>query len=106
MHQLELNKIVCVFDQALYAKATEVKCKHMDKFDKIVLRKGAFHTTCTLLAIIGKRFQDAGLRDLCIETNIIAEGSVSAVLDGRMYNRGVRLHKLVYEFILRLAWQG
>ena len=39
-------------------------------------------------------------------TFFVAECSVSAVLDGRMYNQGVRLHKLVYTFILRLACQG
>ncbi len=34
-----------------------------------------------------------------------AEGSVQAVMDGRQYNRAVRVHKLVYEAILRLAWK-
>ena len=50
----------------------------------------------TLLAIIGKGFQDAGLRDLCIDSGIVAEGSVSGVLDGKMYNRAVRTHKYIY----------
>ena len=54
MEQLELKSIVCVFDQAFYAKATEVKWKHLDKFNDIVLRLGTFHTIGTLLNIIGK----------------------------------------------------
>lgn len=72
----------------------------------LIPRMGGFHTICTMFAIIGKRFQDAGLRDLCIEARVIAEGSVSRVLDGRHYNRAVRFHKLVYEALLRLAWKG
>ena len=56
-----------------------------------MLRMGVFYTACTLLSIIGKRFQDAGSRDLCVESGAIAEGSVAGVLDGRRYNRGVRL---------------
>ena len=60
---------------------------------------GVFHT---LLSIIGKRFQDAGLKDFCVESGVIAEGSVAGVLDGRRNNRGVRLHKA----FMRLAWQG
>ena len=36
-------------------------------------RMGAFHTMCTLLSVIGKRFQDAGLKDLCIESGVVAE---------------------------------
>lgn len=37
-----------------------------------------------LLGIIGKRFQDAGLRDLCVESQVIVEGSVSGVLEGQI----------------------
>jgi hypothetical protein len=84
-----LGNIICVFDQAPYAKATEIKWKLPDKFDNVVVRMGAFHTTCTLLAIIGKRFQDAGLKDICIEAGLIEEGSIGSVLDGRMYNSAV-----------------
>ena len=37
---------------------------------------------------------------------MIAEGSIAGVMDGRKYNRAIRLHKLVYEALLRLAWKG
>ena len=47
----------------------------------VLLRLGTFHTIFNLLSIIGKRFQDAGLRDICTESGIIAEGSVSSVLE-------------------------
>ena len=67
---------------------------------------GVFHTACTFLSIIGKRFQDAGLRDLAVESAVVAEGSVSGVMDGHRYNRGVRFHKLMYEALMRLVWKG
>ena len=105
MKALRLEEIVCVFDQALFAKAAENVWKN-DKFSNIIIRLGTFHTICNLLSTIGKRFQDAGLRDLCIESGIIAEGSASGALEGCKYNRGIRLHKLVYEAMLRLAWKG
>ena len=60
----------------------------------------------TILAVLGKRFQDAGLRDLCIELGLIVQGSVSSVLDGKMYNGAVRVHKTIYERLLRTAWKG
>ncbi|KAG0728083.1 hypothetical protein GWK47_033223 [Chionoecetes opilio] len=45
--------------------------------------------------------------EICVcESGVIAEGSVSGVMDGRRYNRAVRLHKLVYEALMRLAWKG
>ena len=45
---------------------------------------GTFHTIRILLAIIGKWFHDAGLRNLCIVYGMVAEGSVSGVLDGKI----------------------
>ena len=103
---LDIEELVCVFDQALYSKAAEIKWKHPDEFNAVILRMGAFHTICNLLAIIGKRFKDAGLRDIVVESGIIAEGSIDRVMEGRKYNRGVRLHKLIYEALLRLMWKG
>lgn len=106
MKTLDLKEIILVFDQALYAKAMEIKWKHEEKFSGIILRLGTFHTICKWMAVIGKwRFQDAGLRDLCIEASLTAEGSASKTLEGRSYNRGVRVHKLVYEAFLRIHWR-
>ena len=64
-------------DQALYAKACEVTWKHKDLYAEVLLRLGTFHTIFNLRAIIGKRFQDTGLRYICTESGIIAEDSCS-----------------------------
>ena len=101
-----MYRLLLHMDQALYAKSTEIAWKLTSKYANIILRMGTFHTIMTLFAIIGKRFQDAGLRDACIESGIIAEGSVYGVLAGRMYKRAVRVHKIIYEAVLRLALRG
>ena len=103
---LNLKEIVYVFDQALYAKAVDITWKQPEKFQPIVLRMGVFHTICNFLGIIDKRFLGAGLRDLAFESDVIAEGPVDRVLNGQQYNRGLRLHKLVYEALQRIAWKG
>ena len=87
-------------------KAAEIAWKHTSKYANIILQMGTFHTIMTLLAIIGKRFQDAGLRDTCTESGIIANGSVSGVLEGRMYSWAARVHTIIHEALLRLAWKG
>ena len=71
-------------------KAAEITWRHTSKYANIILQMGTFHTIMTLLSIIRKRSQDAGLRDPCIESGIIANGSVSGVLEGRMYSWAVR----------------
>ena len=88
--KLDLPSIVVVMDQALYAKVAEIAWKQ-DQFSNILLRIGTFHTICVALAILGKRFGDSGLKDIFIEAQIVAEGSISGVIDGKHYNRSVRI---------------
>ena len=64
---------------------------------------GVFHTICTFLAAIGKRFHDSGLRDVCMESGVIADGSAAGFLKGRNYNRVIRFHKIMFEALNRLA---
>jgi len=65
---------------------------------------GAFHTICNALSILGKRFRDAGLKDIYIEAGLVAEGSISGALDGKHYNCAIRVHKCVHEALMRLIW--
>ena len=85
-----MSRLVVVFEQALYAKAADMKWKHSAQFNAIVLRMGVFHSICTFLAVIGNRLLDAGLRDVCVESGVIADGSAAGALEGRSYNRVIR----------------
>ena len=91
--RLKLKAVACVFDQALYAKAMGVFWKHKAQFEGLEMMMSGFHLLMTMLAITGSRFADAGLRDVAVQSEIIAEGSVDSVLNGKHYNRAVRLHK-------------
>ena len=89
---------------SIYAKANEIIWRRQEEMNRIVLRMGAFHIACTFLPVIGKRFGDAGLEDLIVEAEIMAAGSVKKVLEGKHYNRAMRMHKIVYEALWRLRW--
>ena len=101
-NRLQLSAFVCVFDQAFYAKAMEVYWKHKELFKGIVIIMGGFHLLLMLLGVIGSRFGDAGLREIAVQSDVVAEGSVDKSLNGKQYNRAVRLHKCVYEALMRL----
>ena len=99
---LNLKSIVCVFDHSIFAKATEIKWKEPTKFHYCLIMLGTFHTIMMFMAVIYKRFKDAGLRDLVIQSGLLAEGSVDQALSGKMYNKGVRVYKLTYEAFFSL----
>ena len=98
METLGLKESVCVFDQIFYVKTAEITWKH-DKFKNIIFRMVAFHTVPYHLkppiSTIGKRFQDAGLLDLCVGSGVISEGSITDVMEGHTYNRVVRLNNIM-----------
>ena len=57
-------------------------------------------------AVIGKRFRDAGLLDILVESHVVASGSINAVFDGRHYNRALMAHKVVHEALERLRFRA
>ena len=69
------------------------------------MRTGAFHTSMTFMAVIGKHFRNVGLMPLMIESGVLASGSAPAVLNRKKYNRAIKLHKLMMEALQRLHWQ-
>lgn len=101
--KLNQNSIVVVMDEAVYAKAQLIRWTDDVFQNRLVLRLGEFHVIMCFPGVIGKRFQDGGLSNILIESNIVAEGSINGVLSGKHYNRSIRSMKIVYEAIYRLV---
>ena len=101
---LGLKSADLVLDHAIYSKALEIltQPENRELHDFINLRMGGFHATCIFIAVIGKRFGLAGLKDLLVETNIVGTNSIDLVLKGKQYNRAIRALKTVYEALQRV----
>ena len=93
-----------VLDHAIYSKALEILMnpvnEELRKF--VVIRMGGFHTKCISLAVIGKRFKDAGLKDLVVESDILGKSSIDRALAGKEYNYAMRVHKAIYAALWRI----
>ena len=103
-----LESADAVFDHAIYAKALEVilnpKNSEMNEF--INLRMGGFHASLVFIAVICKRFYDAGLKDVFVETNLVGSEMTNSVLRGKKYNKAVRALKIVHEALQRLKFEA
>ena len=62
----------------------------------------SFHASCIFIAVIGKRFGRAGLKNLCVEGKQIERVSIESAMKGKQYNRTARALKIVYEALQRL----
>ena len=83
--RLQLPHADLVLDHAIYAKALEVlsnpnlqECR-----DMINLRMEGFHACAIFIAVIGKRFSSAGLKDVIIESDLLGISSVESTLNGK-----------------------
>ena len=94
-----------LFDLAVYVKAKEIQWQRPDGFSNKTIRLGGFHITMNYLALMGKLQRLSGHDDLLVEAGVYGCNTTSVVLSGKSYNRGVRLHKLVMEALLRCKWQ-
>ena len=77
--RLKLNAAVSVFDQAFYAKAMEVYCKHKELFCGLVIMMGGFHLLLMLLVhgkpIQGCRAKKASRPERCCGRGFSGQGS-------------------------------
>ena len=95
-----------MFEQSFYAKAMEVFWKNRQLFKHLIIMMGGFHLLMMLLDVIDTRFDDAGLRELAIESDAMAEGSVERVLNGKNYNRSLRLHKIYFDALMIILFNS
>ena len=74
LKKIGLDETDIVLDQAIEGKATEILSNPVssDLRKFVVLRLGAFPTTCIFLSTIGKHFADAGLKDWILESRILS----------------------------------
>ena len=88
-----------VLDHAIYAKALEVlqNTNNADLKELINLRMGGFHACGIFLAVIGKRFGFADLHDFIVEACLSGPESVNQILNGKEYNHGIRICKVISE---------
>lgn len=103
---LNQKDVVITFDQAIYSKAKQIMWRYPEEFPDTLIRLGGFHIALNFLAVLGKRYQGSGIEDLLIESGTYGPGTVTSLMNGRSYNRGVRAHKLTMEALFRLMWQA
>ena len=100
---LGLETADLVLDHAIYSKALEILLKEGNEVLKTFmnLRMGEFHVCCSFLAVIGKRFRDAMLKYLIIESGLhLGDGTVEQIMKGKQFNNAMRFHHVVAEALI------
>jgi hypothetical protein len=92
------------FDLAVAKKAYSITWQNPAMYKETIIHLGAFHTLASYLGALGKRLRGSGFSEIVIESGICASGSLEQVLNGKHYNRAMRVHKLTLEALERLLF--
>lgn len=63
---------------------------------------GGFYIVLNFLFVIGKKFEEFGIEDLFIEFGVYGSNIILVLFNGKFYNCGVCVYKLIMEVLLRL----
>ena len=96
---------IVTFDLAVVKKAYAIIWQNPQGLDDIIVRMGVFHLTCAYMAALGKSIRGSGFEEILVESGICASGSIAKVLNGKHYNRAIRVHKIVLEALEHLLLQ-
>ena len=85
----------------MFYKISQIMWKEEDKYKGIISIMGGFHILLVNLKILYKKYGLLGLRGWWVKSKIIADGSFDKALEERHYSRGTRLHKQIFEALVR-----
>ena len=92
-------------DQAIYTKVLDAMFKMRndgkDMFDRIIPRMGGFHITICMLRTIYCIYSKIGFVQILAKTGLGRIGSLKRTLKGGDVNEAIRLHKTLFEALVR-----
>ena len=66
------------------------------------MRMGDFHKIPSYNGSVGKVYGSTGLKDILVQSDVYAQGTVDLILQGEEFNQGIRAYILTYEALSQL----
>jgi hypothetical protein len=101
-NQLNQEYTLVTMDLAAAKLAYDIIWDGRERFSKVILNLGAFHTRCSYMGSLGKMMTGSGFEDILIESGLCASGSINQVMSGKHYNRAMRVHQRMLDALERL----
>lgn len=65
---------------------------------------GVFYISYNYLVFIRKKYRDFGIEDFFIEFGVYVVGFIFLLMKGKLFNRGIRVYKFLFEAMFRFIW--
>ena len=93
------------YDLAVASKAFSIQSLMAPLFDRLLILLGSFHTELAFFGALGTYVAESGLEYLLTEARVLAEGSVTGFIHGKMYNRCTRIHHIAATALERALFE-
>lgn len=84
------------YDLAISKPAWRIQDTEIPSYDKLFIETGPFHFVMPYFAGMGYYITFSGMDEIMVQCEILGPGSLAGFLEGRHYNRGVRIHPIDY----------
>ena len=100
-HNGQFYVVIHVY-QALYYKLMELKWIIAQYRERLIVGLVGLHISMVYLLVIGNHMKGSGLIELWVEAGILGQHTVEKFLTGKLFNKGVRSHKLTLHALWKL----
>ena len=94
--ECEIDEIALTADMSLYEKILPIINENRE-YSCIMPMVGDMHMDMSFFCILGKVFEGSGYDTIIKRANLVAEGSMAQVINGKHINRATRTHEIMGE---------
>jgi len=93
--ELGFEHLPLFFYMGLLTKALEIQWANPDSLSGVALGDGGMHLIMSLFSGIGCLYEDAGLKNILIDSNVFAAGTVQQIMKGKDFDRALESYKML-----------
>lgn len=93
-HECSQQYIQVTYDLAIYKIANQILSTEKPQFDNVFINLEQFHIEMAFFKVVGKVFDNCGVTNIMIDSDLLATGSVNGFISGKHFNLCKRLHPI------------
>ena len=86
---------IVTYDLTIALKAQQIQATESPTFDRLFIMFGDFHLELAFYGAQEAYLDERGVENVLVESEVLAEGSLSGLIEGKSYNCCVRIHDLL-----------
>ena len=105
INDLGISHVYIHIDEMVYSKLCHIIWKNPELYKCIVILMAGFQQLRVKQRLIYKCFNCIGIKDWCVDAEVIAPSSAAQAMEGGHYYRCMRLHKECFDALVQFRFE-